>query len=138
MGRAIANATIRAERREANGEPAEEIVFVTFTDGLENASREYDRQKVLAAVKKREERSWTFVFLGANQDAYAAGHAIGYDARAVQNFAADGAGARLAFASLSRATRAYRGRLRERGEFDRRDFFDGEKEAERDLRSRRA
>ena len=39
MGHAIADATIRKEKLGSAGEPYEEIVFVTFTDGMENASR---------------------------------------------------------------------------------------------------
>ena len=130
MGRAIANATIRAEQRAAAGEPDEEIVFVTFTDGLENASREYDRDKVFAAVKKREERGWTFVFLGANQDSYEAGHALGYDARSVQNFAATPDGTAAAWQSLHRSTKSLRGKLARAESFDKGDFFEGTKEAE--------
>jgi hypothetical protein len=130
MGRAIANATIRAERRTAAGEPDEEIVFVTFTDGLENASREYDRDKVFAAVKKREERGWTFAFLGANQDSYQAGHALGYDPRSVQNFAATPDGTRAAFTSLQRSTKSLRDKLARSESFDKGDFFEGTKEAE--------
>jgi Mg-chelatase subunit ChlD len=130
MGRAIANATIRAEQRAAGGEPDEDIVFVTFTDGLENASREYDRDKVFAAVKKREERGWTFVFLGANQDSYAAGRELGYDPRSTQNFAATPDGTRRAFASLSRASSSRRDKLARHERFDKDDYFEGTKEAE--------
>ena len=130
MGRAIANATIRAEQRTAAGEPDEDIVFVTFTDGLENASREYDRDKVFTAVKKREERGWTFVFLGANQDSYAAGHALGYDARSVQNFSASPDGTAAAFMSLDRSTKSMRRRLASKAPVDKGDFFEGTKEAE--------
>jgi Mg-chelatase subunit ChlD len=39
----------------------EEIVFVTFSDGQENASHEYDRTKVFEAIKKRGARL-SFVF----------------------------------------------------------------------------
>ena len=130
MGRSIADATIRAEQRAAAGEPDEEIVFVTFTDGLENASREYDRDKVFTAVKKREDRGWTFVFLGANQDSYAAGHALGYDPRSVQNFAATPDGTAAAFLSLDRSTKSMRRRLAARAPVDKGDFFEGRKEAE--------
>ncbi len=41
---------------------------MTFTDGLENQSREYDRAKLFHLVIKRESPCWTFAYLGANQD----------------------------------------------------------------------
>src|SRR5262249_34734100 len=41
MGMLIADATIRAEKTSRGNRGAEEILFVTFTDGEENQSREY-------------------------------------------------------------------------------------------------
>ena len=40
-----------------------------ITDGLENASREYTRKAVKAMVDRLREKGWTFVYIGANQDA---------------------------------------------------------------------
>lgn len=48
---------------------AEKVVFVITTDGLENASREYDHSKVRKLVEGQKECGWEFVFLGANMDA---------------------------------------------------------------------
>lgn len=136
MGQAITNATIRAERRQAEGEPEEDVLFVTFTDGLENSSREYDREKIFQLIKKREERGWTFVYLGANQDAYAEGGKAGYARGSTQNWTADDAGAAAAFQSLSRATRSYRDKGRSGRYAGREDFFEGKNEAEDDLKGR--
>jgi|SRR5215469_10641723 len=41
-------------------------LVVILTDGLENASVEYKREDVVALVKDREAKGWTFVFLGAD------------------------------------------------------------------------
>ena len=123
MGHAIANATIRAERRAAAGEPAEDILFVTFTDGLENASREYDRAKVFDLVKRREERGWTFAYLGANQDAYAEGDKVGVAKGSTQAWAASPQGTADAFASLSEATSAYRAKAPSARKADKDRFF---------------
>jgi len=82
MGHAIADAAIRTEKLGAAGEPCEQIVFVTFTDGLENASREYDRSKIFDLIRKRAEAGWSFIYLGANQDAYAESSRLGYAAAA--------------------------------------------------------
>src|SRR5215469_7035702 len=41
-------------------------IVVILTDGLENASLEYKREDVVALVKDREAKGWTFVFLGAD------------------------------------------------------------------------
>ena len=104
----IARAAGRAEERRALGRPAEDIVFVTFTDGEENSSVRYTRRDVLAMVKAQEEKGWTFVFLGAGLDAYAEGGAIGHAPGSTQAFAPDGRGARLAYASLDQAMSRHR------------------------------
>ena len=48
------------------------VVVAVFTDGQENASREFDDRHVGDLIRKyREERGWEFIFLAANQDAIA-------------------------------------------------------------------
>jgi Mg-chelatase subunit ChlD len=136
MGRLIADATIRAEKMAQADQPAEEILFVTFTDGLENQSREYTQQKIFDLVKKREDKGWTFVFLGANQDSYAEGGQIGYSLANIQNFAPDAAGSTAAFSSLSSSVSRRRNAMRTGAHYDNRDLFEGDKEAEDDLRGR--
>ena len=117
----------RAER--AGGSPTDQLVVV-FTDGLENASHRASREGVFAHIARLKDAGWTFVFLGANQDSYASGHALGYDPRSVQNFAATPDGTRRAFDSLCRASRSMRGKLAASMPVDKGDFFEGTKEAE--------
>lgn len=136
MGHAIADATIRAEARKRAGEEAEEILFVTFTDGQENQSREYDRAKIFDLVKKREALGWTFAYLGANQDSYAEAQQVGHALANVQNYAADATGTKAAFSSLNKAVTGRREKIRKGERYDRSDLFEGDKEAEDDLRSR--
>ncbi len=109
---------------------------MTITDGMENQSREFGRKDVLRLVKDKEARGWTFVFLGAGLDAYAEAGGMGYDPRSVQAYAPDGTGARLAFATVSAGMVAKRRKERAGVEYDRQDFFEGNKAAEAD-RSRR-
>jgi hypothetical protein len=136
MGHAIADAAIRAERLSAASRPAEEILFVTFTDGEENQSVEYSREKIFQLISKREADGWTFAYLGANQDAYAEGGKIGYARGSTQNFASDAAGSRAAFASLSGAVAKRRQKIRSGESYDKQDLFEGDKGAEDDLRRR--
>lgn len=65
------------------------IIFVIMTDGLENASVEYNREQVKKLIKKHKE--WEFVFLGANIDSYKEGNSIGIDNKRIANFKQDSA-----------------------------------------------
>lgn len=57
------------------------VIFVTITDGEENSSKEWTRDRVFAKVKEQTDTfGWTFLFLAANQDAIAAGAAVGVSA----------------------------------------------------------
>ncbi|MHA2066234.1 MAG: vWA domain-containing protein [Candidatus Thorarchaeota archaeon] len=54
-----------------------EYVIVILTDGEENSSKEYNNVKVTALIKDRTAAGWAFVYLGANQDAFAVGGKMG-------------------------------------------------------------
>ena len=47
----------------------ERTLFIITTDGMENASRRYDYDKVKAMIERQKEKyDWEFLFLGANID----------------------------------------------------------------------
>ena len=74
----------------------EHTLFVITTDGMENASRHYNAERIKQMIERQKARyGWEFLFLGANIDAVeTAGHfGIGAD-RAV-NYHADSAGTQL-------------------------------------------
>lgn len=64
--------TIKHTEKKAKDNP---VLFVVMTDGEENASREYDFRSVQALIAEKD--SWTFVYLGANQDAWVVGTKMG-------------------------------------------------------------
>lgn len=76
----------------------EHTVFVITTDGMENASREYDSKEVKKLIKKKkEEKGWEFLFLGANIDAVETAKNFGIGADRAVNYNADKKGTRLTF-----------------------------------------
>lgn len=54
-----------------------QVLAVILTDGLENASREVSQEQLQQTISQRESEGWTFIYLGANQDAWAVGHGTG-------------------------------------------------------------
>jgi transcriptional regulator of acetoin/glycerol metabolism len=60
-----------------NTKKQDKVLFVIITDGEENASKEFKKEAIQALIKEKEKNKWTFVYLGANQDAWLAASFIG-------------------------------------------------------------
>jgi len=87
----------------------EKVIVAILTDGQENASRSYDLSKISDMISHQKEKySWEFIFLGANQDAFAEAAKIGIDSKDTINFAATNDGIRTAYSNMSDSVRAYR------------------------------
>jgi len=57
---------------------------------------------------QKEKYSWEFIFLGANQDAFAEASKIGIDRKDTLNFEATGEGIRSAYSEMSSSIGNYR------------------------------
>lgn len=89
-------------------ERPEKIVFVSVTDGLENASGEFNAEQVKDMIKHQENKyNWKFVYLGANQDAFAEGQKFGMRAGTTMNYAATSEGIKRAYDAISKNTVTY-------------------------------
>ena len=59
------------------------VLFVILTDGIENASREFQCKQVFDMIHHQEDKyNWKFVFIGADQDAIASAASLGIKAAA--------------------------------------------------------
>ena len=101
---AIAALLGRADKQVASAGADSDQLVVIFTDGFENASTDCNRTKAFGLIKERRERGWTFAFLGANQDAFAAGEAISIAHGSARAWDATGAGTRAAMSTLGSKT----------------------------------
>src|ERR1019366_10069293 len=99
----------------------DKIITVIMTDGEENSAREWTMQAIRELIRSKESAgNWTFVFLGANLDAFAQGASLGVPmANAVRY---DPANYRGVYASLAQNTNVFSaGAARSVG-----DFFKGQ------------
>lgn len=78
-------------------------LFVITTDGMENASRNYDIETVRRMIRRQKEQGWEFLFLGANIDAVKTAGSFGIGADRAVNYHADQAGTQLNYEVLSDA-----------------------------------
>jgi len=90
-------------------ERPERVLFVTQTDGLENASREYTAEIVRNKIEhQRQAYRWEFVFLGANQDSILIARNLGISVNSTMTYAANDIGTLAAMDSLAIHTNSYR------------------------------
>ena len=84
-------------------------MFVITTDGMENASRRYNYERVKEMIRRQKEKyGWEFIFLGANIDAAAEAGRFGIDPACAVNYNSDRAGTRISYAAVSAACTAFR------------------------------
>ncbi len=82
----------------------EKTLFVITTDGMENASRRYDYDRVKAMIRRQQERyGWEFLFLGANIDAAREAGRFGIRPECAADYHADSRGTRVIYESLAEA-----------------------------------
>lgn len=85
------------------------VVFVIITDGLENASKEFNRHSVKAMIEQRTNQGWKFVYMGANQDAVLVGESMGVSRGQTMSYFASNDTVQTAFASAASNTSKFRG-----------------------------
>ena len=70
-------------------------LFIIITDGYENASQEFDKNKIKKLIKKHSE--WEFIYIGADIDSYTSASEIGIRRDNVANYKKDREGTNILF-----------------------------------------
>jgi hypothetical protein len=131
-GLLIGRTMVDQSARLAAGLRAEDIIFVTITDGEENQSREFNLAQIRELIEKRTEEGWAFIYLSAGIDAYADAAQMGIHSGDTQQWKRDGKNARLAFSSTSDAISNMREKKRRMEDTARGTAFETGKHAEED------
>jgi len=101
MGKTI-NSFEREFSEKEDKERPEKVLFMVITDGCENSSREFSREKVFGMIETvKRDHKWDFTFIGANQDAIAEGGNLGINRGSSINYVASSAGVRAMSMNLS-------------------------------------
>lgn len=83
-------------------------IIAILTDGEENASAEFNSTNIKKLITEAEDAGWKFIYLGANQDAFAVSSSLGITRGHVSNFVASAAGTTTAYADMSNFTKSLR------------------------------
>ena len=102
------NKLIAAENNTAKKYQAGKVLFVIITDGMENSSKEYSREKVRDLIEQQKKAGWEFIFLGANIDAVQAAGTIGIKPDRAQNYQATGSGVKTNYSRMSETVSDFR------------------------------
>lgn len=88
--------------------PSEKYLVVIITDGEENSSKEYTEKDMKRLKEKLEAKgNFSFVYLGANQDAWAVAHKWGFSKGNTATYNATERGTRAVFYGFGMSTSSF-------------------------------
>lgn len=94
--------TLNEQRDRIKAESWADLVIVNIiTDGEENSSKEFTKEAIKPIIADLEELGWKFIFLAANQDAFASARSVGISGGLLGNFEATAIGATRAYLDTS-------------------------------------
>ncbi len=114
VGTAVDTARTRIAAMPQQERPTAVLVAI-LTDGLENSSREYTRERVFELInEQRQKHDWEFIFLAAEQDAISEGRRMGVREEDSYNFRRDSEDVQRAYREMSSRASLTRRRARRR------------------------
>lgn len=108
IGKTIVKVNQRLSRR--NSTPPDQVIFVITTDGMENASREFNFEKVNEMIHEQKlNHDWKFVFMAANLDAIEEADHIGVSNEEIHYFEATQMGVKEMYETINEFVMEHRG-----------------------------
>ncbi len=77
----------------------DKVMFIIITDGYENASKEFNNEKIRKMIKSHS--NYEFIYIGADIDSYSTGGSIGISSSNISNYKKDRKGSGLLFKAVS-------------------------------------
>ncbi len=85
------------------------VLVTIITDGYENASREWNHQRIYQLVEDLKKKNWLFTYIGANQDALEVAKGMGIDHS--MNYKSDAEGTKAMFRKELRSRKSFYDKL---------------------------
>jgi uncharacterized protein YegL len=113
--------TEKAKLKKLGVEAPSKVLTCIVTDGQENASEEYKgeagRKQIISLIRECEKEDWNFLYLAANQDAFAVGAGFGISHGNTINYSATPQGVHHMSQTLNCVSTSYRGMSADSGDF---------------------
>jgi len=101
--------TVKERHKKMKKKDRPKVIVCIVTDGMENDSKEYNNNTIMNLInKQKEKKKWGFIYLAANQDAFAVGNSLGIGKGSILTFVADSNGVNNYSAAMTRSVAAYR------------------------------
>lgn len=107
VGTAVTKAQERISALPDDQQPGK-VLVVIITDGQENSSREWTKEKVQKLVADRRAAGWEFVFLGLGIDAFAEAGAMGIPSVSTSSQPSTPQGVQKSYFAASASATSYR------------------------------
>jgi uncharacterized protein YegL len=111
----------KAKLAKLGDEAPSKVLVCIVTDGEENDSKEYKgeegRKQIVKLIKECEKEDWNFLYLAANQDAFAVGSGFGISRGNTITYNATPQGVSHMSATLNCVSTSYRGMSANSGDF---------------------
>ena len=88
-----------------DGEHAKNVLFIITTDGLENASSEYNKFQIKEMIEGHN--NWEFIYIGADIDSYAEAQSIGIRKDRTSNYVKTEKGMKTLFGIVEKLFKNY-------------------------------
>jgi uncharacterized protein YegL len=103
------NKIVNAQRTSKPEYRADKVMFVITTDGLENASRDYDYKRIKDMIERQKKQyHWEFIFIGADIDVIKVSEQFGIDRSRAKRYYHDDRGVAMKYNVMSEAVSQYR------------------------------
>lgn len=82
-----------------DSQKSKKVMFIITTDGLENASKKYNRSQIKELIEGHS--NWEFMYIGADIDSYSEGSSIGIKRDNISSYKKDRKGVDTLFKAMS-------------------------------------